>query len=294
MSTAIPGMQHFPDIAAGRSASSSSVPVTDLLLLTSKDPLPAGYTKLEKNHANKRCGLHAHDHHTHGLFLCVQRDPSLPPLTGVSLTCDEHAEPIAPGYVRVERTPSGRWAGLKDEKDGKRMFLCLRRGGSSPPIVDIDFVVPTKQENFSSSTLDNYVMVSRSTAGRDVRIAAAKGGGALILCYRQRVLQLGTLASTMPHLGAALSALYTREQTVVEHCLKTLQSIAKSPELFPTESTESKNSKDSMEILLKFFHAHNQKGLKNLKIIKVKKNYNLKSNLLLGLLSHKITLKKVG
>ena len=233
--TSVPGLvQKYPDIAAGKLINAKNI--TDIILITSKDLVPAGYTKLERTKTNRRCSLHAHGP-DQGFFLCVQRDLDTPPVTGISLTCDEHAESVAPGYVRVERTPSGRWAGMRSDKDGSRVFLCIKHGGSSPPIVDIDFMASNKSETLAP----NFVSVSRSPAGRDVKISSAKGGGALSLCYRQQVLELGA-ASSMPALGNMIRALYTHDTTIVRHCFQTLQSIVKSSALFPDSTSSTSNS----------------------------------------------------
>ena len=241
--SSIPGLElQFPDINSG-TTTSSSIHITDIILVTSKDLVPASYVKIERTQTtNKKCALHAHGPEQ-GLSLCIQRDPKQVPITGLGFVCDDHAESVPPGYIRIERTPSGKWAGLRSDKDDSRIFLCIKRGGASPPIVDIDFLGVTK--NKLDLPPPNYVSIVTSAAGRDVKISGAKGGS-FALTYRQQVLELGD-ASAMPALGVMLRALYTHDTTIVRHCLTTLQSIVKSSALFTKETTKTKTTTEEKQ-----------------------------------------------
>jgi acyl-CoA-binding protein len=239
MSSTIPGLSSYPDISAGK-CTNNQTNITDIILVTSKDQVPTGYEKIEKNSANRRCGLHAHGP-DQGLFLCVQRDPNGTPVTGIMFVCDEYSESPAPGYIRVERTLSGKWAGIRSEKDHTRMFLCIKKGGTSPPIYNIDFISPNKNEKAPK----NYFTVNTSPSGLDVSISSLKGSGSFILCYEQRLLDLGNRVAKMPALGRILRALYTHDQGILSHCLFNLLLMIKNPALFVDDGEESgKEKKD--------------------------------------------------
>lgn len=247
MATTVPGLrERFPfHINQLSHAMNQQINITDILLVTSKDPIPTGYTKYEKTKTNKRCGLHAHGP-DQALYFCIQRDPSKTPITGVMFVCDEHTESIAPGYHRVERTLSGKWAGLRSEKDHTRVFLCVRRGGTSPPIFNIEFINPNKE-----IVPANCISLSTSPSGLDVKLSAAKGGGAFMLCYQQRLLHLGNPQTSpvvqMPALGVLLRALYTHDTRIVTHCLSALQSMIKSQALFPNKSPQEQQAQQAQQ-----------------------------------------------
>ena len=49
------------------------LPITDVVLVGPRDPVPAGYVKLERTATNRRAQLHAYSRADQPLHLCVRR-----------------------------------------------------------------------------------------------------------------------------------------------------------------------------------------------------------------------------
>ena len=233
--------------AASAQTSTNKDPVTDVVLVASKDQVPPGYRKIEKTMVtNKKSHLHAHSR-DHPLYLCVARERGAPPVTSIVLLDDQHGEPLPPGYVRIDRTPSGRSACLQSESDGSSLVLCIKRGRSdeggndisstasksgsptsiveAPSIVSIGFVQAGKAER----PPPGHASAARSPYGRDTRIHSGKGSGSLLLVFQhsfdmmeEHIRRAASGANVARDVILTMRALYSRDNTVAGAALASM------------------------------------------------------------------------
>lgn len=78
-------------------------------------------------------------------------EPSLDPITDITVIIRSQYEPIPKGYVCIEKTPSGHVADLNHGSfRSPKIFLCYKRGRDKPPLIDIGVWYQASNEKVNS------------------------------------------------------------------------------------------------------------------------------------------------
>ena len=174
---------------ASKSASKSSewVPrgkITDVAFVPKNDPAPPGYEKIISSVGNRSAELGKVSRDGHNFHLCIEREGSKPPLTGIVIVLDKDDDTVPCGFKKIvfhssSSSPTSAVLVGKSQQQQQRAHIYCKRGFDSPPIVSIDLVQLSKGETPPA----NSIQLATSPSGYDLDLVGGSKGMTMQLCY---------------------------------------------------------------------------------------------------------------